>query len=86
VASSYSFLKRAINSAAATILPTLPTPWLLPQTSFQALSKVCELLVALGSVTVDDKVRQLQDVVLPLPGGAGEEADRPAVRWNVERR
>src|SRR6266704_371096 len=35
-ASSYSFLKRAINSAAGRILPTLPTPWPLPQISFQA--------------------------------------------------
>src|SRR5213080_4791117 len=35
-ASSYSFLKRAISSAAGTTLPTLPTPWPLPQISFQA--------------------------------------------------
>src|SRR5229473_8586432 len=35
-ASSYSFLNRAINSAAGRILPTLPTPWPLPQISFQA--------------------------------------------------
>src|SRR6266700_6350778 len=35
-ASPYSFLKRAINSAAGRILPTLPTPWPLPQISFQA--------------------------------------------------
>src|ERR1700738_4247982 len=37
--SSYSFLKRAINSAAGTILPTLPTPWPLPQISFQAFGR-----------------------------------------------
>src|ERR1700726_4309363 len=36
MASSYSFLNRAINSAAGTILPTLPTPWPDPQISFQA--------------------------------------------------
>src|ERR1700687_5621901 len=35
-ASSYSRLNRAINSAAGTILPTLPTPWPEPQISFQA--------------------------------------------------
>src|SRR5260370_40054074 len=35
-ASSYSRLNRAISSAAGTILPTLPTPWPLPQISFQA--------------------------------------------------
>src|ERR1700730_13689471 len=35
-ASSYSFLNRAINSEAGRILPTLPTPWPLPQISFQA--------------------------------------------------
>src|SRR6185437_11277577 len=36
-ASAYSRLKRAISSAAGTILPTLPTPCPLPQISFQAL-------------------------------------------------
>src|SRR6185437_4033629 len=35
-ASSYSRLSRAISSAAGTTLPTLPTPWPLPQISFQA--------------------------------------------------
>src|SRR5258705_6069424 len=35
-ASEYSFLKRAISSAAGMILPTVPTPWPLPQISFQA--------------------------------------------------
>src|SRR3954451_13953430 len=35
-ASSYSFLNRAINSAAGMILATMPTPWPLPQISFQA--------------------------------------------------
>jgi branched-chain amino acid transport system substrate-binding protein len=35
-ASSYSFLKRAISSAAGTTLPIPPMPWPLPQISFQA--------------------------------------------------
>src|ERR1700681_2453079 len=35
-ASAYSFLNRAINSAAGRILPTLATPCPLPQISFQA--------------------------------------------------
>ena len=35
-ASAYSFLKRAISSAAGKTLPTLPTPWPEPQISFQA--------------------------------------------------
>src|SRR5665213_4236520 len=35
-AASYSCFNRAINSAAGRILPTLPTPWPLPQISFQA--------------------------------------------------
>src|SRR5436190_19644872 len=39
-ASSYSFLKRAISSAAGMILPMLPTPWPLPQISFHALGLV----------------------------------------------
>src|SRR5204862_8306944 len=33
---AYSFLNRAISSAAGRILATLPTPWPLPQISFQA--------------------------------------------------
>src|SRR4051812_30797191 len=35
-ASSYSFLKRAISSAAGKTLPMLPTPWPEPQISFHA--------------------------------------------------
>src|SRR6476660_1058707 len=35
-ASAYSFLKRAISSAAGNTLATLPTPWPEPQISFQA--------------------------------------------------
>src|SRR6266581_5784242 len=35
-ASAYSFLKRAMSSAAGKTLATLPTPWPLPQISFQA--------------------------------------------------
>src|SRR5207244_13211495 len=35
-ASVYSFLKRAISSAAGKTFATLPTPWPLPQISFQA--------------------------------------------------
>src|SRR5689334_21094079 len=36
-ASSYSFLKRLINSPAPTTPATLPTPWPDPQISFHAL-------------------------------------------------
>src|SRR5206468_7406032 len=36
IASSYSFLKRAISSAAGRMPSTLPMPWPEPQISFQA--------------------------------------------------
>src|SRR3954464_5063871 len=36
MASAYSFLNRAISSAAGKTLATLPTPWPEPQISFQA--------------------------------------------------
>src|SRR4029077_11596202 len=53
-ASSYSRLNRAINSAAGTIFPTLPTPWPLPQISFQAFGLARSPEPPLPNVTFDE--------------------------------